>query len=292
MKGVILRGVGGVYHVLDAEGRTHALKAQAKLRHLHMTPMVGDEVLFAPGEGEKYGWLTEILPRRNQLARPPVSNVDMFLAVTAAASPEPDLGLIDRLLLCAQLNRVPASLVVNKRDLSPGAAAEIARQYRGAGVPIFLTGAHADEGIEPLREFLNGKVCALGGPSGVGKSTLINALFGFERTTGGLSMRIERGKHTTRHCELIPVEGGAAVLDTPGFSLLELPLLNPMELSALMPEFSPYAGKCRFSGCMHISEPDCPALNALHAGGIDRERWARYAALAEEMRIRWRERYG
>ena len=147
------------------------------------------------------------------------------------------------------------------------------------------------DGLEALRAALAGKVHALAGQSGAGKSTLVNALYGLRVETGDLSRRIERGRNTTRHCELIPVAGGGMVLDTPGFSLLETDVFDPVELKASYPEFVPYEGKCFFQPCYHATEPKCAVRDAVAAGTIDAERHARYAALLEETRQRWRERY-
>lgn len=292
MQGIITRGVGGFYYVLDAEGHTHQLRAQAKLRRAHVKPMVGDRVEFEPGNEEEDGWLKEVLPRKSQLARPPVANIDTVLVVIAAAAPEPDLMMADRLLLAARQGGIEAVIAVNKCDIAPETAEGIARQYRGAGADIFRVCASTGAGVETLRERLRGHVHAVAGQSGAGKSTLLNALYGFGLQTGGISRKIERGRHTTRHCELIPLEGGGMALDTPGFSLLETKLCDPVLLKGDYPEFQPYEGQCRFSPCYHATEPDCAVREAVETGKIDKERHARYMALLEEMRIRWRDRYG
>ena len=292
MQGIITRGVGGFYYVLDAQGRTHQLRAQAKLRRAHLKPMVGDKVEFEPGTEEEDGWLKAILPRKSQLARPPVANIDTVLVVIAAAAPEPDLLMADRLLLAAREQGIEVVIAVNKGDLDPQTAEHIAHQYRGAGADVFPVCARTGEGVEALRARLRGHVHAVAGQSGAGKSTLLNALYGFGLQTGDVSQKIERGRHTTRHCELIPLEGGGMALDTPGFSLLETKLCDPVLLKDGYPEFAPYEGQCRFSPCYHATEPDCAVCAAVAAGEVDKERHARYVALLEEMRIRWRDRYG
>ena len=292
MQGIITRGVGGFYYVLDAQGNTHQLRAQAKLRRAHIKPMVGDRVEFEPGAGEDDGWLKAVEPRRCQLSRPPVANIDTVLIVAAAAAPEPDLLMLDRLLLAAREGGIEAVLAVNKRDLAPEAAERVLRQYRGAVAAAFGVCARTGEGVDALRERLRGSVHAVAGQSGAGKSTLLNALYGFGLQTGDVSHKIERGRHTTRHCELIPIPGGGMALDTPGFSLLETKLRDPVQLRECYPEFAPYEGQCRFSPCYHATEPDCAVRAAVEAGEIDPERHARYVELLEEMKIRWRERYG
>lgn len=165
------------------------------------------------------------------------------------------------------------------------------QEYAGAKAAVFCVCAATGEGLEALREALRGTVHALGGQSGVGKSTLINKLYGMQQETGSLSEKIERGKNTTRHCVLIPLEGGGMVLDTPGFSLLELALMDPVELRHLLPEFEPHEGECRFHPCVHVSEPGCSVRAAVENGEISKVRWERYKALHADMTQRWRERY-
>lgn len=291
MQGIILRGIGGFYYAMDDEGAVHTLKAQAKLRRERLKPKVGDRVELSPGEGEEYGWILGILPRRNELTRPPVANIDVICIVVAAATPDPDLLLADRLMLNARRAGVDVQLVINKCDLDPAGAEAIATQYRGAGAEPALVSAEKGEGLEALRTLLRGKTHALAGQSGAGKSTLINALYGLRMETGDLSRKIERGKNTTRHCELVPVEGGGMVLDTPGFSLLETELFDPVEMKDFWPEFAEYEGQCFFQPCYHATEPRCAVREAVAGGKIDAQRHERYVALLDEMRQRWRERY-
>ena len=291
MQGIILRGIGGFYYALDDEGTVHTLRAQGKLRRERLKPKVGDRVELTPGNDEEHGWILGILPRKNELVRPPVANIDVIAIVVAAATPDPDLMLTDRLMLNARRAGIDVRLVINKCDLNPEGAAQIASQYRGAGVEPVMVSAGKKEGIEPLREILRGKVHALAGQSGAGKSTLINALYGLNMETGDLSRKIERGKNTTRHCELVPVEGGGMVLDTPGFSLLETELFDPVELKGSWPEFEKYEGQCFFQPCYHATEPRCAVRDAVEEGEIDTERHGRYVALLDEMKQRWRERY-
>jgi len=291
LQGVILRGIGGFYYAMDEEGRVHQLRAQGKIRRERLKPKVGDRVELTPGEGEEDGWIQRILPRRNELVRPPVANIDVIAIVVAAATPDPDLMLADRLMVNARRAGINVQLVINKCDLNPEGAAEIAAQYRGAGVePVMVSGGKG-EGLEPLRELLKDKVHALAGQSGAGKSTLINALYGLQMETGDLSRKIDRGKNTTRHCELVPVEGGGMVLDTPGFSLLETETFDPVELKESYPEFESGEGKCFFQPCYHATEPRCAVRDAVEEGTIDKSRHERYCALLEEMKQRWRERY-
>ena len=290
MQGILLKGVGGFYYARTEDESVYTLRAQGKLRRDRMKPKVGDRVEFSPGTGEEHGWILRVEPRKNELTRPPVANVDVIAIVVAAATPEPDLLLADRLMLNARRAGIGVQLVVSKCDLDPERAEAICRQYRGADAnPIAVSSANGT-GIGELREMLKGKIHALAGQSGAGKSTLINALYGLNIETGDLSKKIERGKNTTRHCELIPVSGGM-VLDTPGFSLLESNPFDPVELKDGYPEFAPYEGQCFFHPCYHATEPKCAVLNAVKEGAIDSERHARYVVLLEETKERWRERY-
>jgi len=289
--GVILRGIGGFYTAMDGGGEGYTLRAQGKLRRERLKPKVGDRVELLPGEGEEHGWITRVLPRRNELVRPPVANIDVIVIVVAAASPDPDLLMADRLMLNARRAGIDVQLVINKCDLDPDRAEDIARQYRGAEVSPLRVCARGGEGLEALRERLRGRVHALAGQSGAGKSTMINALYGLELETGDLSRKIERGKNTTRHCQLIPVEGGGMVLDTPGFSLLGSELFDPVELKDSWPEFAAFEGRCFFQPCYHATEPRCAVREAVAAGQIDARRHGRYVELLDEIRIRWRDRY-
>lgn len=291
MEGRVLSCVGGFYTVLGKDGQRYMLHARGKLRRQRISPLVGDQVRFQPGEGEQHGWLETVLPRRNQLIRPPVANIDRLVIVVSAGVPEPDFLLVDRMMIFARLNEIAPLLVVNKCDEGDERAENIARQYAESSMPIYRTCAATGKGLDELREALSGSIHALGGQSGVGKSTLINALYGLSQETGGLSEKIKRGKNTTRRCELIPLNGGGMVLDTPGFSLLDLDLMDPLELRKLMPEFEEFEGTCRFRPCVHISEPGCMVRAAVERGEIAEERWQRYKTLYDDMKKKWGERY-
>ena len=285
-----MRGIGGFYYVRDEQGAEYQMRGQNKIRRIKLKPCVGDRVEFTPGDGEADGWVSAILPRTDVLVRPPVANIDVIVLAVAAAAPDPDLMLIDRMILVAKQANIAVEMVITKTDRDPEMAESIRRQYSTAGIEPMLVCAPEGKGVEEVRERLKGKIHALAGQSGAGKSTLINALYGLSQETGDLSEKIERGKNTTRRCELVPVEGGGMVLDTPGFSLLELDLMDPEKLPELMPEFAPYDG-CRFSPCMHISEPDCRVKEALARGEFAQERYDRYCEIVQDMKLRWRNRY-
>ena len=291
MQAVILKGIGGFYYAMDEDGRVHQVRAQRKIRRERLKPKVGDRVEISPGEGEEDGWIHQILPRRNELVRPPVANIDDVVVVASAAAPVPDLMMVDRLLINARRARIGVRLVITKCDMDEGSSEEILAQYRGAEVSPMQVSAVTGEGIDALRAALRGRVHALAGQSGAGKSTLINALYGLELETGDLSQKIDRGRNTTRSCELIPVPGGGMVLDTPGFSLLETEVFDPVEIKDSYPEFVPFEGQCYFQPCYHASEPRCAVRDAVEAGEIDEERHARSKSVLEDMRQRWRDRY-
>lgn len=289
-QGTLIRGFGGFYAVRDAEGQEFTLRCKKKFRRLGLSPLVGDEVLFTPGEGEEHGWLEEILPRSSQCLRPPVANVSLLLIVVAPV-PEPDLLLVDRMMVRARAQGMDMLLVVNKCDLDEGLAQELQAQYAGAQVPVYAVSAESGQGLAALREHMGGRLCCLTGQSGVGKSTLLNALLGLSLETGEISRKIQRGKNTTRHAELL-VKDGLRVLDTAGFSLLELDGgMEPVTLKEYYPEFAAYEGKCRFEPCYHDREPGCAVTAACGEGAIHPQRLARYRALLAEVRQAWRERY-
>ena len=297
MEGVIVRGRGGFYTVRDRNGQEFVLRAKKKFRRQKITPLVGDRVYFTPGEGreegkEEDGWIEEILPRTSQCLRPPVANVSL-LCIVAACSPAPDWLLVDKLLIFARKQEIKPLLILNKMDF-PGAeqlADQARAMYAGAETDVLCVSARSGRDVEGLKRYLCGHVCCFSGQSGVGKSTLLNALFGLSQETGDISRKIQRGKNTTRHAELFTF-GDIQVIDTPGFSLLEMDeAFDPVLLRDYYPEFSAYAGKCRFSPCYHGSEPGCAVLQAAREGSIHPSRLERYHILLADCRQAWRDRY-
>lgn len=290
MRGTLVRGVGSFYTAVDAAGELYTLRCKKKFRHLHLTPLAGDEVLFTPGEGEQHGWLEEILPRKTLCLRPPAANVTL-LAVVLAPVPEPDLLLVDRLLARAVHQGMRALLVVNKSDLDTTLAQNVRQNYETAGFPVLATSVRMSQGLEELRDRMKGELVCMAGQSGVGKSSLLNALLGTEQEIGDLSEKIARGKNTTRHAELLMADG-LRVLDTAGFSMLETEDgMPPEQLKSCWPEFIPCEGNCRFDSCLHDREPGCAVAKAVGEGNISRERWLRYRQLLAEVRESWRNRY-
>lgn len=291
LRGAIVRGMGGLYTARTPDGAEYVLRCKKKFRRMRMSPLVGDEILFTPGVEEEHGWVEEILPRKTECLRPPVANVELLLIVVAPV-PAPDLMLVDRLLVRARQQELNALLVVNKCDVDgQQLAKELSRQYARTEVPVYAVSAQTRTGMEELREAMRGRLCCFTGQSGVGKSTLLNALTGLRLETGDISEKIQRGKNTTRHAELLEADG-LRVLDTAGFSLLEMEdNMDPVTLKEVYPEFYPYEGQCRFNPCYHASEPGCAVTAAVEVGELPPERVERYRALLEDVRKAWKERY-
>ena len=289
-QGVIIKGVGGLYYARDPEGDVHVLRAKGKFRKQRVTPMVGDRVRFTPGTGDEHGWVEEILPRDSELIRPPVANI-RHIVLVIAPQPAPDFLLIDTLIVMAVKQGIQPALVVNKCDLDPALFEQVKRDYAQLEIPILETSAQRGDGIEELRALIRGGICCFAGQSGVGKSTLLSAATGLTLQTGEISHKISRGRHTTRHAELL-FSGDYCVLDTPGFSLLELwEGLEPIQLKEYYPEFFPYEGQCRFSPCYHLSEPGCAVLEAMREGQLSQARLERYHTLLKKVQESWRNRY-
>ena len=290
-QGTLVRGFGGFYVAVDEHGTEHILRCKKKFRRMHISPLVGDELLFTPGEGEEHGWVEEILPRKTECLRPPVANVSLLLVVICP-SPEPDLLLVDRLLVRARLQGMKTAIVVNKSDLDASLAEDIRRQYAGADCEVLTASAKEKHGLDALKAIMQGEsCCCLTGQSGVGKSTLLNALLGLELETGDISEKIQRGKNTTRHAQML-IHDGIRVLDTAGFSLLELDAkMEPDKLRECYPEFQEHEGCCRFTPCMHDKEPGCSVTAAVQAGEIDPGRVERYRLLLADVRETWKQRY-
>lgn len=290
LEGVIIKGVGGLYYARDAQGTVHVLRAKGKFRKQHMTPMVGDHILLTPDHGDEHGWVDEILPRETELIRPPVANIRTVIIVIAP-EPAPDFLLLDTLLAIAFKQGIQPVLAVNKSELDPALYETIVREYTTVDVPMLRLSALSGEGLDGLRQVLRQGICCFAGQSGVGKSTLMSAAMGLTLKTGEISRKISRGKHTTRHVELV-YSGDYRVLDTPGFSLLELWTgMKPIELKASYPDFAPYEGECRFAPCYHLSEPGCAVLRAAEEGKLGRERLERYHQLLKRVQEAWKKRY-
>ncbi len=244
-------------------------------------PRVGDHVIIS----DAGDFVTEILPRKNELERPPVANIDLIVVVASLRSPLVDTVMLDAFLLTAEAAGIDAMLCLNKCDIAPKEeCAALCEMYEKAGYKTVVTSAAAEEGISKLMPYLKGKITAFAGNSGVGKSSLLNILGeNVALETGAVSEKLERGRHTTRHVELLPLRGGGFVLDTPGFSRVQLPEVEPEGLAALYREMAPLATACRFSGCAHKKEPDCAVKAAVENGEIAKERYENYCFFYEKL---------
>lgn len=286
MQGKIVKGISGFYYVHIAESGIYECKAKGIFRNQKIKPLVGDNVEIAVLDGqEKKGNIERLLPRKNELIRPAVANIDMALVIFAAKEPQPSFNLLDRFLVMMEYQKVPVAICFNKTDLvTEDALHAFGDIYEACGYPILYTSTKEERGIVQLLAALEGKTTAVAGPSGVGKSSLINRLqSGQQMETGAVSRKISRGRHTTRHSEIVPVGDGTYIMDTPGFSTLYVPGLAKEELGQYYREFARYEPYCRFRGCCHIDEPDCGVKAALD-GEISRLRYENYRLLYEELK--------
>lgn len=287
MQGKIVKGISGFYYVHVVGTGIYECKAKGVFRNRKVKPLVGDNVeIVVLDEEKRLGNVEKILSRKNELIRPAVSNIDMALVIFAAAKPDPNFNLLDRFLCMMEYQKVPVTICFNKCDLVSGEEKEKLWQiYEPAGYDILFTSVKTGENIDNLKALLADKTTTVAGPSGVGKSSLINELqTGVRMQTGAISDKIGRGKHTTRHSEIISIGQDTYIMDTPGFSSMDLPGFEKEDLWTCYPEFVPYEPECRFIGCSHIGEPDCGVKNALAEGKINQVRYDNYVMLYEEMK--------
>lgn len=287
MQGKIVKGISGFYYVHVVGTGIYECKAKGAFRNQKIKPLVGDNVEIAViDEEKKKGNVEEILPRKNELIRPAVSNIDMALVIFAAAKPDPNFNLLDRFLCMMEYQHVPVTICFNKCDLVAAEEKKALEDiYKPAGYDIIFTSAKQGINLDELKALLKGKTTTVAGPSGVGKSSLINQLQdSVYMETGNISEKIERGKHTTRHSEIIPLGNDAYIMDTPGFSSMDMPGFEKEDLWTCYPEFLPHEPYCKFQGCSHISEPNCGVKDALAEGKISPVRYENYKLLYEEVK--------
>lgn len=303
MKGKIIRGIGGFYyvHTLSAQAQSdragvmhdggciYECKAKGIFRKDNIKPLPGDFVeITVLDEEKKLGNIDRIWPRKNVLIRPAVANVDQAMVIFALASPKPNFNLLDRFLVMMEKQEIPCVLIFNKKDLVEEAAlSKVRERYLGSGYELHFISAQEAEGVEEVRRLLKGKTTTVAGPSGVGKSSLVNQLQdGICMETGAVSAKIERGRHTTRHTELMFVEEDTYILDTPGFSSVDLMGVEKETLDLYFPEMKERRDDCRFAGCAHLTEPDCAVRRAVSEGEISGSRYENYRLFYEECKAR------
>jgi ribosome biogenesis GTPase len=282
MQGVITKGIAGFYYV--RADKTYECKAKGIFRNQGIKPLVGANVLIDILDDGK-GNITKILPRENTLIRPEVANIDQVLLLASLKNPYTDQGFIDRLLVGIERMDLPAMLVFNKIDIATDGEPELFQQiYEHSGYPVLFISVKTGEGIDSLKGFIKGKTTALAGQSGVGKSSLINTLIPHANMeTGEISVKSDRGKHTTRHTQLFEMDEKSFVLDTPGFSSFDIDGMHETELKDCYPEFSEY-GACEFRGCVHITEPGCRVKEALEQGSLPEQRYEGYITLFNRLK--------
>ncbi|MGN0425472.1 MAG: ribosome small subunit-dependent GTPase A [Acetatifactor sp.] len=285
-KGKIIKGVAGFYYVYS-RGEIYECKAKGVFRKDNRKPLVGDNVVLdVLDEGKKLGNVREIEDRHSELIRPAVANVDQAVVIFSIVKPKPNFNLLDRFLIMMEQQSIPCVICFNKADIDEDGDGEKYRTiYENSGYRTMIVSAGTKHGIRELMDTLQGKTTTVAGPSGVGKSSLVNCLqSGTVMETGAISRKIERGKHTTRHSELIAINDDTYILDTPGFSSLGLFDLEKEQLAGFYREFFPYEKYCRFAGCAHIGEPICGVKDAVQSGRISSLRYDNYRLLYEELK--------
>lgn len=281
MKGIIIKGIAGFYYVKTDE-KVYECKARGKFRHEELSPLVGDKVEIVI-ENEK-GLITEIFKRSTELVRPAIANVTQAIIVSAVKNPDFNTDLLNKFLILCEANGLNAIICFNKIDLIPKEELENKISFvKSIGYEVLCTKAKTGEGIDEIRKHLSGNVTVLCGPSGVGKSTILNNILGRDAMkTGDISEKAKRGKHTTRHCELLEIEGGY-LADSPGFSSLDVAAIGKDDLQYCFPEFKNYQNDCKFSTCMHYKEPGCQVKKALEENMINKNRYDFYIKTLEEI---------
>jgi len=293
MQGKIVKGIAGFYYVNVGGDKVYECKAKGIFRKDNVKPLVGDDVEIEVIDNEDLtGNITQILPRKNLLYRPPVANVDQAVVLFAIVKPDPNYNVLDKFLIQMRKNNLPVVICFNKQDIaSPEEQQELMDAYEKCGYEVIFISVHEGSGIDRLCEKLRGKTSVVAGPSGVGKSSLLNRLHpDAEMETGELSKKIHRGKNTTRHSELFYISSLSSedektyIFDTPGFTSLTLKDVTIDDLPTFYPEFEPFEPSCRFGGCSHIAEPDCGVKNALSEGKISKVRYDNYKIIYNELK--------
>lgn len=288
MQGKIIKGIGGFYYIHTLSNEVYECKAKGIFRNKGIKPLVGDLVeISIIDQQQKKGNIIEIHPRKSQLIRPAVSNIDQVLVIFAATKPSPNLNLLDRFLIAMEEHGVETVICFNKKDIAqPEEIDKISSIYNSCGYQVLITSTKEKNGILPLQSVLKNKTTVVAGPSGVGKSSIINLINPeANMETGEISKKIERGKHTTRHSELFYLGDDTFIMDTPGFSTLYVNQIEAKQLKNYFREFQWYEEQCRFQGCVHINEPECGVKAALKEEEISHVRYENYVTIYEELKL-------
>ena len=289
MQGKIIKGIAGFYYVHTESSATYECKAKGIFRNKSVKPLVGDNVVIDIIDPiQKKGNIVEILDRENELIRPAVANIDQAMIVFAVSRPDPNLNLLDRFLVMMEHQNIETIICFNKTDIGEDDFMDYLKQiYNDAGYRVIFSNATGDDGINEIKQLLKCKSTVFAGPSGVGKSSILNALTSeYKMETGDLSEKIGRGKHTTRHSEIFAIDDATYVFDTPGFSSLFVPGMTKERLQDYFPEFLDHSEKCRFIGCAHINEPDCAVKAAVEDEKIHKTRYDNYKLIYTELKNR------
>ncbi len=285
--GRILKGISGFYYVYVVESGIYECKAKGAFRKENVKPLVGDEVrIQVISEEEMKGNVEEILPRSMELSRPTVANVDQSLVIFSVKEPQINLRLLDSFLVNMEEKHLPTVICFNKAELATEEEKEeLKKTYESAGYTVIFSSMKKEYGLEEIKAVLEGKLTTVAGPSGVGKSTIINALQSeVKMETDGMMKKMDSGKQTTRHSQLIRINENSFIMDTPGFGSVDLPKVEETELDEFFPEMREEKYDCKFAGCAHLKEPDCAVKEKLAAGNIAKSRYENYTAFYEELK--------